>query len=408
MAVLKPAKRSSVFFEIPMSIWAIGFVSLLINASSVIIFNVFPFYATKELGVSYKGLGVIEGVLEAISWFTRIFSGVLSDFLHKRKPILMAALGLIAASRFIFPIAQNIFWIVGARALDRVGNGLQASPREALVGDAAPKHLKGASYGLRQTLSLIGSFAGSLFLMYMFYQMGINYKLAFVLSLVFSVIAFVILLIFVKDRGEIKTKKPVSVKPFHLVEISNLPKSYWVVVFVASFFMLSNYSSSFMMLRGEESAGMLQSDTPVVMVIQNLAAFMVAFPFGWLSDKLGRVTFLFLGFSLVILSNFLLSSDGSLTFYLLGVAIWGVQLGINQSLIVASIADSAPAELRGSAFGIYYIIAAISVFTSNYVGGLLSHHYGAEWIFYGSSAVACVALLMLPLLGKALKNTVRE
>lgn len=391
-----------------MSIWAIGFVSLLINASSVIIFNVFPFYATKELGLSFKGLGVIEGALEAMSWFTRIFSGILSDFLHKRKPILMAALALIAASRFVFPMAQNIAWIVGARALDRVGNGLQASPREALVGDAAPPHLKGASYGLRQTLSLIGSFAGSLVLMYMFNRVGIQYQVAFILSLIFAVVAFVILFFFVKDRSEVKLKKTERLKPFHLSEILNLPPSYWVVVFVASFFMMSNYSSSFMMLRGESAAGMSESSIPVVMVVQNLAAFLSAFPFGWLSDKLGRVSFLALGFSLVVVSNFLLASSGSITLYLLGVAIWGVQMGINQSLIVASIADASPAHLRGSAFGIYYISVAISLFLSNYIGGVLSHEFGAEWIFYASSSVACVALLLLPLMRRALKNEAYE
>jgi MFS family permease len=155
MAVSKPAEKVTIFREIPMSIWAIGFVSLLVNASSVIIFSLYPIYAIEVLGVSLIGLGFIEAVVEAISWFTRIFAGVLSDYLHRRKPILLAAYGLAAGSRFIFPIAPDVSWLVGARALDRLANGLQASPRDALVGDAAPPHLKGASYGLQKTLGLL-------------------------------------------------------------------------------------------------------------------------------------------------------------------------------------------------------------------------------------------------------------
>lgn len=406
MSVKKSAKAMSVFKSIPISIWAIGFVSLFVNASSVIIFNVFPFYATKELGVSYKGLGFIEGILEAVSWFTRIFSGILSDFLHKRKPILMAALGLIAASRFVFPLAQNVVGIVGARTLDRVGNGLQASPREALVGDAAPPHLKGASYGLRQTLSLIGSFGGSLLLMYMFSQVGIDYQLAFWLSLIFSACALVILFVFVKDRIETRSKKVASLKPFSFSELLTLPRSYWLVVIVSSFFMLSNYSGSFMMLRGESAAGLTQNNMPIVMVVQNLAAFLSAFPFGWLSDRLGRLSLLAIGFIMVIVSNSFLSMDGSLTFYLIGVALWGMQMGINQSLIVAKIADASPVHLRGSAFGIYYIMVAISLFISNYVSGLLAHNYGDTSIFHASSIVACGALLMLPLLSSRKANKI--
>ncbi len=397
MAVHKPAKRVSIFFQIPMSIWAIGFVSLLVNGSSVIIFSLFPLYATNVLGVSLIGLGFIEAIVEAISWFTRIFSGVLSDYLHRRKPILLAAYGLAAGSRFIFPLAPDVSWLVGARALDRIANGLQASPRDALIGDAAPPHMKGASYGLQKTLGLIGSFASSLLLMYLFRQIGIDYQLAFWLAIIPSTLAIIILYFFVKDRVELKPKEKLKLKPFRLAEVLTLPKQYWLVIAVASFFMMSNYSGAFMILQTKD-AGLAEYDITLVMVIQNLAAFLSAFPFGWLSDKLGRLSFLAFGFVLVIVSNLFLSMSDSLPLVLIGVAIWGVQMGINQSLILAKIADSAPIHIRGSAFGIYYILVGITIFTSNMVSGWLSHHFGVEWVFYASSMVAFIALMLLPLL----------
>jgi MFS family permease len=398
MAVNRPAKKVSIFFEIPMSIWAIGFVSLLINSSSVIIFSLYPLYATEVMGVTLIGIGFIEGIVEAISWFTRLFSGVISDYLHRRKPLLLAALGLSLVSRLIFPLAASVSWLVGARALDRIANGLQASPREALVGDSAPPHLKGTSYGLRQTLSLIGSCASSLLLLYVFRELGgIDYALAFWLALIPSALAIVILYIFVKDRIEIKPSRVAKLKPFHLSEVLTLPKQYWLVILVASFFMMSNYSGVFMIFQTRD-AGLAEHDIMLVMVIQNLAAFLAALPFGWLSDKLGRLWFLALGFSMVILANLFLASSDSLPFVLTGVALWGIQLGINQSLIMAKIADVTPFSLRGTAFGIYYILVALTLFIANTVSGWLSHHHGNESVFYASSAVAFSALLLLPLL----------
>jgi len=388
-----------------MSIWAIGFVSLLVNSSAVIIFSLFPLYVTKVLGVSLIGLGFIEAIGELFAWFTRIFSGVLSDYLHRRKPLLMVAYSLMAVSRFIFPLAPFVSLLVGARAIDRIANGLQASPREALVGDAAPAHLKGASYGLRQTLAVLGSFAGSLLMYYLFRQVGIDYTLAFWLASIPVCVALFILYFFVRDRIDIKAKKPLNLKPFHLVDILHLPREYWLVIGVAGLFMMSNYSGAFMILQTER-AGLAEHEITLVMVIQNLAAFLFAFPIGWLSDKLGRLTFLAIGFGLVIISNLFLSVTESLPMVLVGVAIWGVQIGINQSVIMAKIADASPLHLRGSAFGIYYILVGLTLFISNTVSGWLSHHHGVQSIFFASSIVAFVALLLLPLLRSKHKTKV--
>lgn len=407
MAVQKRASQASIFFQIPMTVWAVGLVSLLVNGSSVIIFSLFPLYATSVLGVSYVGLGVIEAIVEAIAWFTRVFSGVVSDFLHKRKPLLLGAYAIGALSRFVFPIAPTINWLVGARAIDRIANGLQASPREALVGDVAPHDLKGACYGLRQTLSLIGSFVGSVMLMYLFHQLGVDYQLAFWLAIIPSFLAVVILVFFVKDRTELKERRSIKLKPFHLHEILNLPKSYWFTTGIAAFFMISNYSGAFMILQTKK-AGLTEADIPIVMIIQNLAAFLSAFPIGWLSDKLGRVTFLSFGFILVIISNLFLATTDSLFFVLIGVAIWGIQMGINQSLLVAKIADSAPYHLRGSAFGIYYLMVGAALFLSNTVSGWLSHTYGSESVFYASSVIAAFALIALPLTRRAKKTEIKH
>jgi MFS family permease len=397
MAVHRPAKRLSVFSEIPMSIWAMGFVSLLVNSSSVIIFSYYPEYATQVLGITLTGLGFIEGLVEALSWFMRLFAGVISDYMHRRKPLLMIAYSLMVLSRFIFPTAKDVSSIVTAKTIDRIANGLQASPRDALIGDAAPHHLKGSSYGLQKTLALIGSCASAALFMYLFRQIKLDYQLAFWLTLIPSTLAVMILYFFVKDRIDTTTKKEAILRPFHLSEALALPQRYWLVISIASFFMISNYSGVFMILH-TKTAGLEAHDITLVMVIQNLAAFLSAFPMGWLSDKLGRLWFLALGFVTVIVSNLFLSTTDSLPLVLVGVALWGVQIGINQSIIPAKVAESTPLHVRGTAFGIYYIFVGIALFISNTVSGWISDQYGVQWVFYASSVVAFLALLLLPLL----------
>ena len=168
--------KKSFLKRIPSTIWAIGIVTLLINLSSIVIFSLSPLYITQVFGLATFELGLLEGVIESCSWFTRIFAGVVSDYLHKRKPILIVAYSLTALSRPIFALAPNIGWIYGARLSDRISNGLQATPREALVGDVAPHDLKGACYGLRQTLSLVGSLLGAIGVMYLMRRTGNNYE----------------------------------------------------------------------------------------------------------------------------------------------------------------------------------------------------------------------------------------
>ncbi len=387
---------NSIFQKIPPGVWAIGFVTMLMNGSTIIIFVLHPLYLKSVLGISFVYLGLLEGGVEAASWFTRIFSGVLSDYIHKRKPLLIAAYGLAAFSRLIFPFSPGVGVVFAARFIDRIGNGMQATPREALIGDLAPAELKGACYGLRQTLGTIGSFAGALLLVCLLRWKGVDYTTAFWVAVIPPIVALVILMFFVRDLIELKPRKRSLKKVFHLQDIKNLPSRYWRILLVASVFMLSNYSGAFMILQSK-SAGLADFEVPIVMVIQNIMAFLVAFPVGWLSDLIGRRMLLGIGFAVVVLSNLLLAETQNIIAVLIGVGLWGVQMGMNQSLLVAKIADTAPEELRGSAFGIYYFVIGIMVFFTNYIAGKLSDLYSPESVFYASAMTALVAILCLVL-----------
>ncbi|MGB0934893.1 MAG: MFS transporter [Alphaproteobacteria bacterium] len=401
---MSSASSISVFSKIPKTIWAIGFVSLLLNGSAVAIFTMYPIYITTVLGWSTASLGFFEGLVEAAGWLMRLLSGTISDMLRKRKVLLVIAYGLTAVSRLIFPLATSGLIMSIGRVVDRIGNGIQATPRDALVGDMTPPEHKGACYGMRTTLGLLGSCLGAGLLMLYFRTVGTDYNSAFWWALIPTLLAILILVLFVQDRPQkpadqentVETKKATA--KISLNDILMLPSGYWKVILVSFLFMLSNYSGVFMILQVKH-AGLQECDLPLVMILQNLSAFIAAFPAGYLSDRLGRRKLLAGGFLLVIISNMLLASTATMMLVLSGVVVWGLQMGINQSLLLAKVCDTAPDELRGSAFGIYYVIVGFALFITNAVSGNLAKYFSNEYIFYASSVMAglaMIALLMLP------------
>ena len=389
-------------FSLPKSIWGIGFVTLLVNLSSVIIFSLSPIYLTTVLGVSTFDLGILEGFVEATSWFTRIFAGILSDYLYRRKPILVFAYTLSALSRPIFAIAPSLGWIAGARLIDRVSNGLQATPREALVGDLAPKNLKGTCFGLRQTLSMIGSFAGAGVVMFLMYQTKGNYEIIFWAAAVPPILAVLALVFFVQD-SPIASRHHAKISFWaHLKHTRHLTKQYWRVVFVAGIFMFSNYSGAYMILQGTHQ-GLSPSQVPILMVLQNLFAFASAYPMGRLSDRFDRRILIGIGFIITIISNVFFALAHGPMFVLICASLWGLQMGMTQSLLLTKVADTTFTEIRGTGFGIYYLIIGVTIFLSNTITGWIFAHHKPSFAFWLSACVAGFATILLPFISSSQK-----
>lgn len=385
--------------KIPGGVWGLGLVTLLINLSGVIVFSLSPIYLTEILGISLGALGILEGIVEGLSWLMRLMSGVLSDIMHRRKPFLLLAYVFTTISRPIFAIASSVSDVFAARAIDRIGNGLQAPAREALVGDLAPKDLKGACYGLRQSLSVLGSVLGAYIITLPFIVLVTpdDYRIVFWGVSLPPLIAIFVLLFFVKDKVDLTKRKKKTIQSFKLEHITHLKQNYWKVVFVGAVFMLANYSGAFMILQIKH-LGLETKDITLVMVVQNIMTMLTAYPIGKLSDRLDRRIPLAIAFVITIISNLFLALSSSLIVGLIGVALWGVQIGGTQSLLMAKIADTAPEEVRGTSFGVYYIIVGFCLFTSNLIAGWVSQHINLEAIFMFSCFAVSLALVSLPML----------
>jgi MFS family permease len=375
---------------IPAGVWVLGFVSMLMDISSEMIHALLPLYMVTVLGTSTLAVGIIEGIAEATASITKVFSGALSDWLGKRKMLAAFGYGLAAFTRPIFALAASLEWLIAARFIDRVGKGIRGAPRDALVADIAPAHLRGASFGLRQSLDTIGAFLGPLLAIGLMWLMADNFQAVFWISAIPAVLAVALILFAVKEPDRPKELRRVRM-PLHRDELRRLGASYWWVVALATVFTLARFSEAFLILRAQ-SIGMPLALVPIVLVIMALAYSLSAYPVGVLSDRVNRLTLLAIGLLLLVVADLLLAFATGIVAVGIGVVFWGLHMGFTQGLLATLIADVAPAELRGTAFGVFNVMTGVALLVASLVAGALWDMAGPQATFLAGAAFALATL----------------
>jgi MFS family permease len=385
---------------IPRSIWAIGFVSLFMDVSSEMIHALVPIYLVTVLGTSTFVVGIIEGIAEATAAITKVFSGAISDWLGKRKLLAVIGYGLAAFTKPVFPLASSIGWLVGARFIDRIGKGIRGAPRDALITDIAPEHLRGASFGLRQSLDTIGAFMGPLFAIGLMYLTANNFKMVFWVAVLPAFIALGLMVFMVKEPPRTAPPKAV-VFPLRRSEIGRLTPAFWRVVGVASVFTLARFSEAFLILKAQ-AVGLPIALVPAIMVVMNIVYAGSAYPVGVVSDgPRGRSSILIIGLALLIGADLVLGLSNSVYLVGVGVVLWGLHMGFTQGLLSAMVADTAPADLRGTAFGMFNLITGIALLLASALAGLLWQAYGPDVTFFVGGGFAAVSLVGFLALGRS-------
>ena len=379
---------STALRDLPRGIWALGFVSMFMDLSSEMIHALLPVYLVTVLGASTLTVGLIEGLAEATAMITKIFSGALSDWLGRRKLLAVIGYGLAALTKPIFPLATTIEWVVTARFLDRVGKGIRGAPRDALVADLAPAPLRGASFGLRQSLDTIGAFLGPLAAIGLMLFTGDNYAAVFWIAVIPAFVAFGLMAFAVKEpeRAIDAAARP---KP-QFADAWRLPRPFWAVVAVAVVLTLARFSEAFLILRAQ-SVGLTIAIVPIVMVVMNIVYALAAYPAGALSDRFGRQAVLIVGVATLVVADLLLAFTTSVPILLLGVVFWGLHMGLTQGLLATLVADTAPADLRGTAFGVFNLTSGVAMLVASVVAGALWDVYGPVATFLAGAAFTAIA-----------------
>jgi len=385
--------------KIPKGIWVLGFVSMFMDISSEIIHSLLPVFMVSTLGASMFVVGVIEGVAEATALIVKIFSGALSDYLGKRKGLAVLGYGLGALSKPFFAMAGTSGMVFTARFADRIGKGIRGAPRDALVADLVSPDIRGAAFGLRQSLDTIGAFLGPLLAIGLMLLLANDFRTIFWLAAIPAFISVALLYFGLQEPAQKVGVKRTN--PIKLENIKRLNRPYWWVVFIGAVFTLARFSEAFLVLRAQQG-GLALALVPLVLVIMNLVYSMSAYPIGKLSDRMSHHTLLALGLVVLIIADLVLATSNHWAIVLIGVAIWGLHMGMTQGLLATMIANTAPADLRGTAFGFFNLVSGIAMLFASIVAGLTWDSFGAEYTFIVGAAMSLLALILV------LRNKARQ
>lgn len=378
--------------RIPRAVWVLGFVSLLMDVSSEMIHSLLPLFMVGTLGISVLALGVIEGLAEATALMVKVFSGALSDYLGRRKGLALLGYALGALTKPLFALAQGAGLVLLARLTDRIGKGIRGAPRDALLADITPPAVHGAAFGLRQSLDNVGAFLGPLLAVGLMLLWANDFRAVFWVAVIPGALAVALLLFGVREPERREVHQPVN--PIRRENLKRLSRDYWAVVVFGAVFTLARFSEAFLVLRAEQ-AGVAVAYVPLLMVAMSLVYAATAYPFGRLSDRMNHTRMLLWGLAVLIAADLVLAWNGHWGYVLGGVLLWGVHLGITQGLLARMVADTAPADLRGTAFGFFNLVSGLAMLIASVLAGLLWQTVGAASTFHAGALFCVLAALLL-------------
>ena len=389
MPTPKDAKPAATWRVLPTGIWALGFGSFFMDISSELIHSLLPVFMVTTLGASMLTVGIIEGIAEATTAMLKIFSGVLSDYLGKRKFLLVSGYALAALTKPIFPLANSVGWVFTARFVDRIGKGIRGAPRDALIADITPTSLRGAAYGLRQALDSLGALIGPLLAVLLMIWLAGDIRRVMWFAVIPALLSVAVLMLYVREP----TPQQAGIAPSRAlawVDMRRLPLRYWLVVLLGAVFTLARFSEAFLVLRAQD-IGLGLAFVPVVMIVMNLFYAAAAYPAGAAADRLRKRSLLMIGLSFLIAADVVLAYAASAWMVFIGTAFWGLHMAFTQGLLAKLVADTAPAKLRGTGFGIFHLVSGGAALLASVIAGALWTWVGPSATFLAGAGFATVA-----------------
>lgn len=389
--------RSGGLRAIPRTVWLLGIVSLFTDLSTSIVTGLLPGFLTTQLGATVAMVALIDAVAESTASFAKLFSGVLSDWVGRRKELAFLGYGLSGLAKFLFPIAGNAGMVLGARFADRLGKGIRGAPRDALVADVTPEEIRGTAYGLRQALDEVGSLLGPLIAIGLMWLLLDNVQAVFWVACIPAALSLIILGFGVREEAQPQAPGADRL-PLRIEALRRLGGRFWLFIAALLVLLLPRFTESFYLLRGQE-LGLAQGLAPALLAAVALMTALLTAPAGSLSDRVGRWPPLFAGFAILAVSHAVLAMAGAIWAAFLGAALFGLHLALTQGVLATLVADMAPPKLRGTAFGIFHLVSGIALL-GTLAGGEIWNAWGSSAMFWIAAAVTTVGLVaLLPFAG---------
>jgi len=387
--------------RIPRGVIVLGLVSLCMDLSSEFVHALLPLYLATGLGASMLAIGLIEGTAEAIALVVKVFSGVLSDAVGRRKPLVLLGYGLAALTKPVFALAPSLGWVVAARFADRVGKGIRGAPRDALIADITPPEVRGASFGLRQALDTVGAVLGPIAAIAALAWFAGDFRMAFWLAVIpaFLAVALIVLGVDEPDRRQEGGKA----RRLSLADARRLPLAFWLVTGIAALMALARCSEAFLVLRAAD-VGIAVGQAPWVMVAMTLVYTAAAYPAGAALDRGRGSAMLYAGLAALVAAHATLAYATGAVAVFAGAGLWGLHMGLTQGIFSAMVAEHAPADLRGSAFGAFNLASGVAMLLASGLAGAVWDAAGARAAFALGAAIALLTLAALAAASRALQT----
>jgi MFS family permease len=375
---------------VPRTVWALGAVSLFMDLSSEMVHGLLPLFLTGVLGASMVAVGIVEGVAEATASMVKVFSGALSDRLARRKPLVVLGYALAALSKPLFPLAASVPLVLAARFMDRIGKGIRGAPRDALIADVTPPEARGTAYGLRQALDTVGAVLGPLAAVGLMLLLADDIRRVLWVAVVPALLAVVVLVLFVKEPPRERAPGKAAA-PLSRAALGALGARYWAIVALGAVLTLARFSEAFLVLRAHE-LGVALALVPLVLVVMNVVYTAVSYPAGVAADRGHRRALLVWGTAALLAADLLIGATASVAALAAGIVLWGAHMGLTQGLLSTLVANAAPPDSRGTAFGVFHMISGAALLAASVLAGWLWSAYGAGATFFAGAAFCAVAL----------------
>ncbi len=364
------------------NVLSLGLVSFFTDISSEMVFSILPSFILGLPGASYAVLGFIEGLAEFLSYALRSISGIFSDKFRRRKVIVFIGYAFSTLTKPLFAMASTAFEVLVVRVSDRIGKAIRTSPRDALLSESVPEEQMGKVFGIHRTLDQLGAIIGPVLASSLILFLGVTVRDIFWTSFVPGSIALIILLLLVKEKVSKSTTETKILQGVRSVLRGRFP----LLLLVVGVFSIGAFNFSIILAKAED-IGLPEAVIPLVYATINITHVIIAIPSGMLSDRIGREKVLIIGYVAFLLSALLLSQQIIIPAYIFLVAlIYGLYMGIGETIQRAMIPRYAPMDLKGTAYGLYYLVIGIGFFIANTV-------VGALWTYAGSAVAASYSIV---------------
>jgi len=379
----------------------LGFVSLLNDGASEMIYPLLPVFLTAVLGAGPVALGIIEGIAESTASLLKLTSGYLSDRVRRRKGWIVAGYSISNVIRPLIAIATSWPQVLALRFSDRVGKGLRTSPRDAIIADSTPPEFRGMAYGFHRAMDHGGAIIGPLLatglLLVLHDTPQENLKTVFLLSFIPGLLAVCLLFVGLREKP-VDGPRPALSSGFNFrAAWAGMPAGFRKYLAIILAFTLGNSTDAFLLLRAQQ-LGVSIALLPAIWVALHVVKMGFSVPGGILSDRIGRKKVIVTGWIVyaLVYGGFAFASSQWHVWALFMV--YGVYFGLTEGVEKALVADFAPVHLRGSAFGLYHLIVGIGALPASLLFGLVWQKFGAAAAFGMGASLAMLASVMLSML----------